>query len=215
MTIATKAPGSITNHWHRHVFRNRSPQTIVARSPFVAASYIAQGGTCSGFVEINRLLVVLLYEGAIETGYSPTSNSSPLRFAGYRVTRVPHGVCWGGAANSQFFKDLTLTPRAGGRHQRLDSAKIRMVELAGKMDCRLARAGRRPSAPWPRLRLPRVWSGFRTRSSHELCGDGPEFEQACCDARTTSTATFQGSRRVVAASLCTLLSGSAVNWTRR
>ena len=197
MAIATKVPASITSHWHRQIFRNRSPQIIAARSPFVAASYIAQGGTCSRFVDINRLLVVLLYEDMVGTGYSPKSNSSPLRFVGYRVARVPHGVCWGGAANSQFFKDATLTPRAGGRHQRLDCAKNRMVELARKMDRRLARAGRRPSAPWPGLRLPRVWAGFRSRSSDDLRGDGPEFEQACCDARTTSMATFQGSRRTL------------------
>src|SRR4051812_25152644 len=109
MAIATPASESITSHWHQQFSRNRSPQFIATRSPFVAASYIAQGGTCSRFVDINRLLVVLLYEDVVRTGYSPTSNKSPLRFAGYRVTRVPHGVCWGGAANSQFFKDLTLT----------------------------------------------------------------------------------------------------------
>jgi hypothetical protein len=194
MAITTKAPTSITSHWHRQIFRSRSPQLIAARSPFVAASYIAQDSTCSTFVDINRLLIVLLYEEVVRTDYSPTGNQSPLRFSGYRVTRVPHGVCWGGAANSQFFKDLTLTPRPGGRHQRLDCVKTRMVELAERMDRRLARAGRRPSAPWPGLRLPRVWAGFRSGNSHELRGDGPEFEQACCDARATSVATFQGSR---------------------
>ena len=211
MAIAVKAHASITSQWHRQIFRNRSPKTVAARSPFVAASYIAQDCTRSGFVDINRLLIVLLYEDVVRTDYSPTGNQSPLRFAGYRVTQVPHGVCWGGAANSQFFKDLTLTPRPGGRHQRLDCAKTRMVELARKMDRRLARAG-------------------SARVRHGLaCGChacGPDFVHPVL---TNFVATGRNSKRLVAmpvvlqrplfkdhgaccvASLCTLWSGSAAN----
>jgi hypothetical protein len=88
-------------------------------------------------------------------------------------------------------------PRACGWGQRLDCGQTQMVDLAAKMDRRLARAGRHPGAPWPELRLPRVWAGFRSRNVHELRGDGPEFELACRDAKAASAVIFQGSTRMV------------------
>jgi hypothetical protein len=197
MAIATKAHASTTSQWHRQILRHRNPQAIAARSRFVVTSFIDQAGKCSALVDINRLLVVLLYEDPVGHRCSPRPNGSPLRFAGYRVTRVPHGIQWGGATNSQFFKDLTLAPRARGRSQRLDCGQTQMVDLAAGMDRRLARAGRHPNAPWPKLRLPRVWAGFRVHSAHALRGDGPEFELACCDAKTASALIFERSKRMV------------------
>jgi hypothetical protein len=60
---------------------------------------------------------------------------------------------------------------------------------------RLTRAARHQAAPWPGLRLPRLWAGFRFGDTHGLRGDGPEFEQACLRQELTTAAVFSGAMR--------------------
>jgi hypothetical protein len=108
---------------------------------------------------------------------------------------VPHGVQWGGEANSQLFKDLTLTPQFGGRGQRTDKRRVELLSLALKLDRRLSRAARHPAAPWLSLRLPRLWAGFRQNEVRNLVGDGPEFEEIRHHCGLSATILLQGASR--------------------
>lgn len=162
--------------WRRQIMACRDPQLIAARKGFAAASLIDQSGASPAFVDINNLLVVLVYEDCVA---GTNDLHSPLRFVGYRVSRVPHGVRWGGADNNQLFKDLTLMPKLGARGQRIDRSKAELLRLALRLDRRLSRAARHPAAPRRGLRLPEVWAGFTYRDACDLQGEGPEFEMAC------------------------------------
>ena len=116
----------------------------------------------------------------------------------------PDGDAWNyfphdhGVANSRFFKDLMLTPRFGARGQRIDPSKVELLSLAMKLDHRLRRAARHPAAPWPSLRLPRVWAGFRQHDARKLHGEGPEFEEGCRQRRLISNRPIskRGSPRI-------------------
>ena len=88
-----------------------------------------------------------------------------------------------------------LTPQHAARGQRIDRSKVELLSLALKLDRRLTRAARYRAAPWPRLRLPRLWAGFRSGDTRGLRGDGPEFEQACLLQAHTSAAVFRGAAR--------------------
>src|SRR5690242_15482628 len=88
-----------SSDWHRQMLKRRDPQVVEAGSRFVVASFIDQAGTHSTLVEISRLLVVVCYEDLVGTNVSRRRQNTPLRFSGYRVTQMPHGVRWGGAAN--------------------------------------------------------------------------------------------------------------------
>ena len=120
--------------WRRQILAHRDPQSIVARAGFVAASFIDRGNNSSAFVEIERVRAVLLFE---EFGVDHARPEHvPLRLVSYGASRVPHGVRWGGEANSQLFKDLTLTPQFGACGQRIDRRKLELLSLAGKINCR-------------------------------------------------------------------------------
>ena len=138
---------------------------------------------------------MLLYEDQFRSVDGSQSQRVPLRLAGYRVSRVPHGIKWGGADNSELFKDLMLTPLHAARGQRIERSKVELLLLALKLDRRLTRVARHPAAPWSRLRLPRLWAGFRSGDTRSLRGDVPEFEQACLRQELTTAAVFSGAMR--------------------
>ena len=193
MVITTRSCTHPAGQWRRQVLAHRDPKSIAARSGFVAASFVGSANTSSALVNIERVSAVLLFEECSVDDARP--QRVPLRLVSYRASRVPHGVQWGGEANSQLFKDLTLTPQFGARGQRIDRHKLKLLSLAKKMNCRLSRAARHPAAPWPSLRLPRLWAGFYTRHVHDLCGRGPEFEEAHHQRNEPPTSVFRAASR--------------------
>jgi hypothetical protein len=72
-----------------------------------------------------------------------------------------------------------------------------LLALALKLDRRLSRAARYPAAPWPTLRLPRVWAGFHQNQVRNLLGEGPEFEETCRQCRLSAAVLFQRTARRV------------------
>jgi hypothetical protein len=195
MITVTLPVDKLTAQWRRQILAHRNPQLIAARRGFVAASFIDQSNARSAFVDIDNLLVVLLYEDAFHSCAETPQHRVPLRLVAYGASRVPHGIRWGGAANSRFFKDLMLTPQFGARGQRIDRGKVELMSLALKLDHRLGRAARHPAALWPALRLPRVWAGFRQNDSRNLAGEGPEFEQVCRNTNQSARNLFQAVAR--------------------
>lgn len=195
MPTVTNSVDSLWRQWRRQILGHRDPGSVAARKRFVAISILDQANTSSVFVDIDRLLVVLLSEDEFHSADGSESARIPLRLSGYRVRRVPHGVQWGGAGNSELFKDLMLTPQFHARGQRIDRNKVDLLSLALKLDHRLRRAARHPAAPWPGLRLPRLWAGFRARDASGLRGGGPEFEQACRQASLSTADLWRESAR--------------------
>ena len=191
----TTVTSKFITQWRRQILTHRDPQSVAARKGFVAASFIDQANARNTFVDVDNLLVMLLYEDEIHSSRRTSRLRLPLRLVAYAASRVPHGVLWGGAANSRLFKDLMLTPQFRARGQRIDRRKVELLSLASKLDHRLRRAARRPAAPWPVLRLPRVWAGFRPDEADNLMGEGPEFEEARCNRRLSATDLFQGVAR--------------------
>lgn len=88
-----------------------------------------------------------------------------------------------------------LIPKFGARGQRIDRSKSELLSLALKLDRRLSRAARYPAAPWPALRLPRVWAGFHPLRARDLQGKGPEFEEACCLTSESPKSVFRRAAR--------------------
>jgi hypothetical protein len=151
-----------------------NPRHVEARKRFVSLAFIDNANTRLPLVNIDDLFLLLLYEDDTCCNGRPT-----LRLGGYCATRTLDGVQWGGAANCRLLKTLTLAPQYGARNERIDRSKLELLALALKLDRRLSRAARYPSFPWPDLRLPQLWVGYRARHTGELTGEGPEFERAC------------------------------------
>ena len=189
MVTATPSANCSPGQWRRQILAHRDPQSIVARAGFIAASFINCGNKSSAFVEIERVSALLLFEDFNVDDARP--QHVPLRLVSYGANRVPHGILWGGSGNSQLFKDLTLTPQFGARGQRIDRRRLELLSLARKLNCRLNRAARHPAAPWPALRLPPMWAGFRQNDARNLVGDGPEFEELRRHRGLSATALFQ------------------------
>lgn len=188
MIAISRSADELRRQWRQQILTHLDPRSVAARKGFVALTFVDRANASSVFVDISHLSVVLLYEDE-----SHRHDRAPLRFCGYRVSRVPHGVQWGGAEHNQLYKDLTLVPKRGARGRRLDVRKHELLTLALKLDCRLSRAARHRAAPWPGLRLPRLWAGFRNRYTRGLDGHGPEFEEACRAQSATAAGSFANS----------------------
>ena len=147
MVTTTPTFDHLPAQWRRQILAHRDPQSVAARKGFVAASFIDQANSSSAFVDIENLLIVLLYEDEFRSVDGSQSQRVPLRLAGYRASCVLHGVQLGGAANSALFKDLMLGPQYAARGQRIDRSKVELLSLALKLDRRLTRAARHPAAP--------------------------------------------------------------------
>jgi hypothetical protein len=170
----TTLTNELRRQWRAQLSAHCNPHHVETRKGFVALTFVDQSNTSSKFVDINNLLVVLVYVDNVRR-----NDRRSLRLSGYGVSRVRDGVCFGGGENCRIYKDLTLAPQQSARGQRLDCSKHDLLALALKLDRRLSRAARHPAAPWRGLQLPRLWAGFRAHHAGVLQGDGPEFERAC------------------------------------
>jgi hypothetical protein len=192
MIVQYKSSNNLRRQWRRQLVSHCNARWVDARKDFVAITFLDQANTCSKYIDINNLLTLLLFEDV-----SRRMGRAPLRFVGYRVQRVADGVQWGGYNSCAIFKDLTLSPERGGRGKRMDIGKADLLSIALKLDRRLDRAARHPKAPWPRLRLPRLWVGYRSRLINELRGEGPEFEEHCRKHSITPVEMFQDAARLI------------------
>lgn len=189
--IALRNPmDELRRQWRQQISGHRDHRSRDARRGFVTLTFVDRGRTAGTFVDINQISVVLLYEDD-----TLGNDRVPLRFCCYGVRQVPHGIQWGGADNNRLYKDLTLAPKPGARGRRLDLRHRELAALALRLDRRLSRASRYPAAPWPDLRLPQLWAGFRSRDASGLQGEGPEFEAACRSRGDADGALFKNSAR--------------------
>jgi hypothetical protein len=192
MIAMTTPTDELRRQWRKQLLAYCNPQHVAARKGFVTLTFVDQSHTSSEFVDINNLLVMLVYEDDAHR-----SERRSLRLSGYGVSHVPGGVLWGGAKNCRLHKNLTLAPQQGARGQRVDRSKYDLLALALKLDRRLSRAARHPAAPWRGLRMPRLWAGFRARQAGVLQGDGPEFEQVCRRQGRAANQLFRESARSI------------------
>ena len=166
--MAAIVQSSVLARWHRRFGGKR--RNLAQPRPLAALGYLVNGPVVDGLVEIENLVIVVLYDEPTNTG------RLALRLAGYGGVRMPWGVAWGGPEQSKFFKDLLLRPIPGARGLRLDAERTRLLELALQMERQLQRHSR---CPWflrrRRLELPRLWAGFRASAVADVTGDGPEL----------------------------------------
>jgi hypothetical protein len=124
----------------------------------------------NGLIEIEKLTVVLLYDAVVRPGHCA------LRLAGFSVSRIPWGICFGGPGNCMFLKDLRLQPVPQGRGYRLDLADTELLTLGLQLERELDRQARyRQGQVQNVIRLPRLWAGFRATDVQTITGDGPEL----------------------------------------
>ncbi len=147
---------SLVVRWqHRFAGRRR---TRAQPRPLAALGYLVNGAVMDGLVEIENLVLVVLYDEAMDSG------RRALRLAGFGGARMPWGVTWGGPDQSRFFKDLLLRPIPGARGLRLDASRTKLLQLAMQLDRQLQRYSRRPClVRRQRPRLPQLRAGFRAR----------------------------------------------------
>jgi hypothetical protein len=148
-----------------------------AARPFAALGYVSNGPVVEGLIEVENLVLVVVYDETLPTG------KLALRLAGFSAARMPWGIQWGGAKQSLFFKDLLLRPVPQGCGRRLNSSYANLIDLGLKLDRQIERHCRYPwMATRKRLLLPRLWAGFRSSQAAKITGDGPEL--AACAQRT-------------------------------
>jgi hypothetical protein len=151
---------------------------------------MVRGGTPAGLVVLGRVTAVVVYDRLQGRSRSLT------QLVGLRAVACEHGVVWGGEASLSFAKNLSITPRPGGRGSRLDARRTQLFELALRLDHRIDQATRmQPSGHTRQFRLPQVWVGFGESDAMNLYGEGPEFEEACRWYGTSAQRTFESFRR--------------------
>ncbi len=144
---------------------NRRPR------PLAALGYLAHGPVLEGLVELEKLLLVVLYD--VPTGHGQHT----VRLAGYSGARVPWGVQWGGSEQCRFLKNLLLQPVANGPGLRLSTTSTDLLHLGLQLDHELERHVRHPALPLrQQLRLPCLWAGFKPADAAAITGEGPELE---------------------------------------
>ena len=169
--IATLQPAPL-DQWRQRFGgrrrRNQHPRRLAA------LGYLAHGPVLEGLVEIEKLVLVVLYD-------APSGHEQhAVRLAGYDGARVPWGVRWGGADQCRFSKNLLLQPVPGGPGRRLGTASTDLLRLGLRLDRELERHWRCPHlAARQQLRLPCLWAGFRPADAASISGDGPELEAYC------------------------------------
>ncbi|MBN2579373.1 MAG: hypothetical protein JXB10_10310 [Pirellulales bacterium] len=163
---------SLVARWHRRFGAGRR-QRVWTR-PVAGLGYLANGPVIDGLIEIEHLVLVVLYD-------EPRSNGRlALRLAGFSGTAAPWGVKWGGPEQCRFDKDLLLRPTRHARGQRIDTASKKLLQVGLQLDRQLEKHARYPGLVYRnRLQLPRLRAGFRALDAARVTGDGPELAEYC------------------------------------
>jgi hypothetical protein len=161
----------LLKRWRRQVAARHHRTSSYRPRSAGALAFLTDGGRHGELVELGKLLALVVYD-------EPVGRDRPaVRVAGYRASRIDHGVQWGGPDHARIFKNLALAPRPGARGERFDLHDVELLEAALGLDRRVAQAARYPATVRNRsLRLPRLWAGFTLGLAGTLRGEGPELE---------------------------------------
>ena len=166
--------------------RYRKPRD---RRPLGALGYLANGPAFDGMIEIEKLVLVVLYD-------EPNRGLCPLRLAGLSGRPVAWGVRWGGPEGSKFFKDLRLQPLPHARGQRVDTRDTDLLQLGLRLEHQLQRNLGNRWLPVQRCpQLPKLWAGFRRSESIAIQGDGPELASVARRRRESAEQVLESSKR--------------------
>ena len=174
--------------WRRSFGARR--RRVSGPRPLAGLGYLANGPITDGLIEIENLVLAVLYDEPRPEG------RTAVWLAGFGGVRSPWGVRWGGAEQSRFLKDFSLRPAAKARGPRPDVRRGELLGLALQLDRKIERYVRCPHLTRRyRLRLPRLWAGFRASRVPQITGDGPELADACRRARWSAEELLDESRR--------------------
>lgn len=168
----------LEHRWRKRAMGCWSPDRCGINHGLAAVQFIDNSRLDAPYVELHSLMVLAMYADHSVVDDSP-SDYSALRVGGYRASRVPHGVQWGGVANAVLFKDFRLMPGCGARQQRLDCRKLDLLRRAITLSDLLVFGIQQPRLVRRNIELPMLWAAFRAGVAKKLVGSGPEFEQAC------------------------------------
>jgi len=168
--METNVSKTLMDRWRRQVGGRLARGTEWVPRPMAALGYLVNGRPAKDYVEVDRLLMVIVYDDPVGP------DMVALRVAGYRASCVSHGVQFGGRENARFHKDLCLAPgKPDGL--RIGIHRTELLGLALQLEREIhqvAEFGRRlrQSRPW----IPRLWASFGLTDAANICASGPEFE---------------------------------------
>lgn len=185
--IAIARP-SLLARWRRqlgrHARRNALPR------PLAALGYMSNGAVVDGLVEIENLILVVLYDEMQDSGRLSVT------VGGYSGSRIPWGAQWGGPEHSLFLKNLLLRPRPQARGRCLDASRTQLLELSLQLDRQVDRYTRYLRLPKRRaFVLPRLWAGFKACQLAGVTADGPELMSAAQRSGQSPEELLQLARR--------------------
>ena len=185
--IATLQPAPLEQWRHRFGGRRRRHRRP---RPLAAMGYLTHGPVLEGLIEIEKLLMVVLYDAPAGHG------RHTVRLAGYSGIPVPWGVQWGGAEQCRFLKNLLLQPVPHGPGLRISTASTDLLRLGLQLDRELDKHVRRSSLPVrQQLRLPCLWAGFKPADATDVTCAGPELEAYSQRAGKSAQQLFGKMRR--------------------
>jgi hypothetical protein len=174
--------------WRRSLGARR--RRVLSPRPLAALGYLANGPVTDGLIEIENLVLAVLYDEAQLDG------RTAVWLAGFGGVLGPWGVRWGGLEQSRFLKDFSLRPDTRGRGPRPDARRGELLRLALQLDRKIERYLRYPRLTRRyRLRLPKLWAGFRASRVAQITGDGPELAEACRRSGKSADELLDESRR--------------------
>jgi hypothetical protein len=173
---------SLLQTWFSRVGSRRHRASV---RPFAALGCLVSQPAIHGLVPLEKVVLVVLHD-------EPRPNGQiALRLSGYRGTRLPWGVAWGGHYGSVLYKDLRLTPRLDATGVRLDPANEGLLRLALNLENRLHAAHCHGAPTKTEFRLPRLWAGFRPADAATITGQGPELDTASQHRRVAPQTLFR------------------------
>ena len=184
MTViaSARAGPELAQRWRRQIARQRRRRVARGSRPLAAVGYLVNGPTENRFVDIRRILFVVVHD------QSRAAQRLAIRVAAYAASPVRWGVQVGGAMHIRLEKNLALAPDVEGRGQRFQATPSAMLSLALDLDHFVERHDRHPALPRRHQpRWPRLWAAFQPAEASQVRAEGPEWQ--------TWQRTWEGPRR--------------------
>ena len=164
--IATSQPTPLDQWRHRFGGRRRRTQP----RPLAAMGYLTDGPTVNNLIEVEKFILVLLYDDLFRPGCC-ASRSPGIPAAAFRGA-------FSSAANQTAVSSKTLASSLfqGAQGYRIDVADEDLLELAIALNRQLDRHARFGLNAHERPFLPRLWAGFRPADAATITGDGAELK---------------------------------------
>ncbi len=170
--VATARAGpELVQCWRRQIARQRRRRLARGPRPLAAISYLVHGPAENKFVDIRRILFVVVHD------QFRGAQMLAIRVAAYAATPVRWGVQIGGATQIRLEKDLALAPETDGRGRRFQTKPTPLLDLALDLDQFLERRYRHPALPRRQQpRWPRLWAAFQAADASRIQAEGPEWQ---------------------------------------